>query len=362
LVFDYNNGHFNMSDSKMEKVWADKIFGTGTMDADTASIDDYYKELSGGKFYFKPITVGDNKSGVYTFHLNKDYSDVQGTNPGWPFHDFSYDVAVAVKSLADQGLDLSQFVDEGIDNSNFADTLIRMWDTPQSGRNPQWYSTSKIMAVFPTYNTAQCDFYPLTPAIDSFTFVAHINQDSSFGVIAHELMHTLGAIDVYRFGSYGSDLMSTVTNTVPLPYNLVHVNPFYKMIFDWAQPTIVTESSEVRLYPATSDKYNPVIVRTEDGSQYHILEYRPADGFDTGLTASGAEGLNVWGIDKVGCESIYNDTRKGIRLEASLQPNESVELQRYPSDIDLRLSPSGITVTFLSSNDDGSITAKIQYP
>ena len=58
----------------------------------TATINDYVKEISGGKFWFNPILLGDNTTGVYSFRLDKDCSDAQGVHPGWPFWEFDYDM------------------------------------------------------------------------------------------------------------------------------------------------------------------------------------------------------------------------------------------------------------------------------
>lgn len=114
LIFNYNNGYYSDSDAEIEQPWFDYIFGTGTLENETASINDYFKEISYGKFYFNPILFGGNTTGVYSFHLDKDYTDDQGNHPEWPFFEFNYDMMGAFESLAEKGLNLEQFIAEGI--------------------------------------------------------------------------------------------------------------------------------------------------------------------------------------------------------------------------------------------------------
>ena len=357
LIFNYNNGYYAESDEAIEQLWSDYIFGTGTQDDGTASINDYYKEISYGNFYFNPILIGDNTTGVYSFRLDKDYSDDQGLHPEWPFFEFNYDMIGAFESLSKKGLNLNEFVVEGVNNENYVQTLIDFWDAPQWERNPQWYSTSHVLCVFPTYNTEKVDWTPLSYDADLFTLYAHINFDSSWGTIAHELAHTLGAIDVYNFGTYYSDLMSNYSHE---EYGAAHINPFYKIVFGWVEPSVVTESSTVTLFPATSNQYQPVIITTDDPNQYYIIENRTAEKFDSFLGDVGDDGIHIWRIDKFGCEAIFpvNGPRKGITLEGILRStNDSITTKYYANSDDMHDTKevSGIEVTYKTKNTDGSI-------
>lgn len=361
LIFNYNNGHYVDSDAKIEQLWSDYIFGTGTRENETASINDYYREISYGKFYFNPILIGGNTTGVYSFHLDKDYSDDQGRHAEWPFFEFNYDMMGALESLAEKGLDPAEFEAEGVNHQNYFRTLVDYWDAPQWEHNPQWYSTSKILCVFPPYNMEQVGWTPLSYAADSFSLYAHVNQDSSWGTIAHELAHTLGTIDVYNFGSYYSDLMSAYTAD---EYGAAHINPFYKIVFGWIEPDIITASSTVTLFPATSDRYRPVIIPTSDPNQYYIIENRASEKFDSILGDFGYESINVWRIDKFGCEAIYpiNSPRKGITLEGVLcGVNDSIRTKLYANYDDIKATSEipGVTVTFHAKNADGSIEVMI---
>ena len=365
LVFNYDSDGYTDPDEEIEQSWSDYIFGTGSYEQGTASINDYFKEISQGLFSFAPVLLDDNTTGVYSFHLDKEYSDEQGLHQEWPFFEYLYDVMHALDSLSDRGLDISRFAASGVDNTNYGQVMIDYFASTQKDRPAQWYATSSILCVFPPYNTEKMDFTPLSSSLDAFTFYAHINYNTPFGVIAHELGHLLGAIDVYNFGAYPSDLMSTASKSMPDPYNVSHIDPFYKLIFGWQEPIVIQDSGNVTLYPATSEHYQPAIIVKDDPNQYYIIENRRSEKFDTGLAENAAEGINIWRIDKLGCEAIYELSRKGISLEGVLSaPGDEIEVLKYTSTDnikDVTEEPANIEISYLTTNPDNSITATIRF-
>jgi M6 family metalloprotease-like protein len=370
---NYNNGSYDAPDEEVEAYWSDLIFGEGgSFEDGEASVNDFFKDMSGGKFWWDPILLGDNTTGVYSFHFDKDYDwENTGQHPEWPIYEFTYDTMITLESLAQKGLDMSQFALDGMNNENYPYLFGYLWDGPQSARNPQWYTTSNIMCIFPPYNFAGNEYIPLSSAADSFAISVHLNMNSSFGVVAHELAHCLGAVDVYRWGYYSSDLMSYAMNSMPAPYYVSHINPFYKIIWGWVKPRVVTESCQITLYPPTSDKYEPVIVRTSDPDQYYILENRQSEKFDFGLEElfgtliPRSDGLNIWRIDKLGCEAIYNRDRKGISLEVVLRyVNYRCQLWSYTDSERIENISEGATdiiITYVYKNPDGSVVVDIDF-
>jgi len=364
LVLNYNNGSNEADPREVEQLWSDLIFGTGTLEDGTASVNDYYREMSGDRFYFQPVLLDGNSTGVYSFSLDKDYSDEQGLHPEWPFFEFNYDMMGVFEGLVQRGLVLDDFVAPGVNQDNYSQVLIDYFDAAQWDRNSQWYATSKVLCIFPTYNFENVDWTPLSFGLDQFTLYAHINFDSSWGTIVHELAHTLGAIDVYQFGSYDSDLMSSYSSE---KYGAAHINPFYKIIYGWTTPEVVTHSSVVTLYPSTSDQYQPAILTTADPDQYFIVEYRTGEGFDAPVGELGLEGVHVWRIDKLGCEAIYpnhDNPRKGISLEGILSSvGQSVSTRYYKDRKNLRITKEtpGATVTYMAENSDGSVDVRIEF-
>jgi hypothetical protein len=219
------------------------------------------------------------------------------------------------------------------------------------------------MAIFPPVNTENMDFTPLSSEFNSFGIYTHINYTSSFGTVSHELIHTLGAIDIYNFGQYGSDLMSSYYPYVEGDYDTMHINPYYKILFGWAESKILENSATVTLYPATSKKYNPIIVKTKDNNQYYIIENRKAESFDHGINIDSSEGINIWRVDKLSMEQIYKSKRKGLSVDKLISKNDSVELKYYKNYTDANDNTeilSGVKVQLINKNSDGSINVKIE--
>lgn len=369
LLMNYNNGYYAISDEEIEAEWHDWVFGTGNIENETASINDYLKEISNGQFYYNPILIGDNTTGVYSFHFDKDYTDDQGLHPEYDFFEFDYDLAQAMSQLADRGLDPSRFQANGINNSNYSDILTPLWNAPQSLRDPQWYDTDTILCVFPAINTSKVDIAPISNTFDKFAVHVHLNSDdgADFGTIAHELLHTIGTIDIYNFGSYADIMSDAYKNIFGYTYNTVHVNPYYKILFGWADAEVISSSQRnLTLYPTTSDKYNPVIVKTDDPNQYFILENRQAESFDHGVSSINSVGLNVWRIDGLAMDKIYrSNERRGLSARVLRFQGDSYTPMYYENKTDVNDDTeitTNITIDLISTNADGSITVSVDIP
>jgi len=364
LLFQYTgNPYFaEGTDEETAKIWGDYIFGSGSIEEGTASINDYFKEISNGEFYFEPVLLGNNTSGVYNIELDKSYSDMQFIHEDYPYFDFQVDIAKAIDELANQGLDISSFSAPYINNSNYQKIMVELWDSNQSEHLKEWYMTDTVLCIFPPVNVESVSFTPISTDYDHFNIYAHINYDSSFGTIVHELIHTLGAIDVYNFGAFGGDIMSSYYPQIPSDFNTMHLNPYYKMLYGWADVKVLTNSASVILYPATSDKYNPIIVKTNDNGQYFIIENRTDEGFDHGVFIDDSDCINIWRVDKLGMEAIYDDNRKGIIAEKLNIKGQSKEMKYYKNSNDIKdvtLESSGVRIEYVASNEDGSIVVNI---
>ena len=352
LIFNYKNDYYEMPDEKLERMWSDYLFGNPET---SVSINDYFKEISNNQFYFNKVLLGDNKTGVYSFHIDKEYDR----------NNFE-DISNALNDLVEKGLNLDPYLivhDESVQQTDLYDLQTYGGYDVQPA---QWFSTSKIMVVYPPYNMERVAIDRITiPYPPDYALIAEINYDSSFGTIAHELVHTLGAMDVYNYGSFGSDLMSDqypILLELGEEYNTLHINPYYKMLFGWIKPTIIEGQGKVTLYPQNSNEYNPIIIKTDNNDQYYIIENRIGYSFDK-VDLTNSEGINIWRIDKLGVEAIRDKNRKGIVLEGLLTKNDQViNLFHYKdnnniSDIDLE--SKGIKITYLEKNADGSIDIKI---
>jgi len=361
LVFNYNNGEFDPDDEWIETAWGDYIFGHGTIPEKTASINDFYKEMSGGKFYLSPVLLGDNKTGVYSIRLDKDYSDQQFVHPEYEFFDFSYDLALVMSELAENGLDIERYTIPGIDGSNYQRILMDNWNAPQSERTKERFSLDGIICVYPPINMESTDLTPVAFDFEHFGLYAHVNHDSSFGTIAHEIGHLLGAVDIYKYNYVYNDLMSYGYDPEN-EYSVSHVDPYYKMIWGWTEVKYADKNGTTILSPAYSKDYAPILIPTEDPNQYFLIENRRKGGFDNYLEADREtyyEGVAIWRVDKLALEKIYTKERKGLSLEAVLNfVGEEFDLQIYKDfeNVDTTgLKDTGMHISYAADVEEAAV-------
>lgn len=356
LVFNYNDSYYNASDEEVEREWADYLFGA---DDGAPSANGYFREVSQGRFWFEPIRVGDNSSGVHVVHLDKDYSFEQFCHEDYAFFDFSYDAALVLDELINEGLDIRRFRLDGIDAGNYVEQMMQYYESSQDMRPSQWFDTDALLLVFPPINMAKVDITPLSTDFADYGLYCHLCQDSNLGTIVHELMHTLGAVDVYNYCYSKNDLMSNGYDAY-VTDDTAHIDPYYKLLWGWCRTQLITQDGTVKLYPATSDLYSPMLVPTDDPNQYFLLENRRAEDYDCYIAPEegkpGGEGLSVWRVDRLALEKIYTQGRRGISMEGVLnEVGGSMELLYYADRDDVEndaLTGSGITVTLTDKSAD----------
>lgn len=357
VLFNYNNGALEGEAEELEKIWGDYIFGSE--DSDEQSVNDYFLEVSNGQFWYEPVLLGDNTTGVYSFRLDKDYSDQQAIHSEYAFFDFSYDAAFKLSELEEIGLDTDSFAAEGIDANNYYEEIIDFFDSNQSQRPAEWFDTDSIMFIFPTYNTERVDLTPVTSSFDKYGLYTHINFDSSYGTFAHELCHTLGAVDIYNYGLYFNDLMSMGYDQMDT-FDTAHIDPYYKFLWGWNDAMLCESDGSYALYPQDSENYAPLLIPTDDPNQYFLIENRNGTGFDSYIksapTSENYLGINVWRVDKLALDKIYTDGRCGISFEGALNnAGEAMELFYYDDIEDVyktSVASTGISIEFESMTDD----------
>lgn len=349
---------FNMTDQEIETKYYNEIFGSGNIDEQTWSVNDFYKENSNGKFYFNPILIGNNTTGIYPIRFNKTYD----------MEKFSSDIKEGFKILEDKG-----FVPGNEFNAKY------------SGKTQE----KQVICIFPTIKVAHYGTYVLNEEIVSNVVV--MDYCSVVSTAAHELGHALEMPDLYRQGGQAT-LMgeTTLRSTIPdlrypgasnnhtLP---AHVDPLHKIALGWHDYEIIDENSTVKLYPTTSPLYNIVIVPTKDNNQYYIIENRKADSFESQITmyasrgdiddpedagCSDYEGVNIWRVDKLGYDTMYpTPNRKGDFIISTLKyPNTSFFPRKYSdiSDSSSNLKEkTDIKITYVQENADGSIDVDISF-
>lgn len=134
--------------------------------------------------------------------------------------------------------------------------------------------------------------------VGSYTF--QFDQEMNTGVICHEMMHTLGAPDLYAsdknapkpIGNW--DLMAT--NTTVAQGMSAYTKYRYGNWLD--SPETITTEGDYVLYPVGGNNPNQVYykIQEEGKNEYFILEYRKREGtFENNLWSSG---LLVYRIDE----------------------------------------------------------------
>lgn len=126
--------------------------------------------------------------------------------------------------------------------------------------------------------------------VGSYTF--QFDKDINTGVICHEIMHTLGAPDLYLsdktspkpIGNW--DLMATNTTIAQ------GMSAYTKYRYgNWLEsPEIITSEGDYTLYPVGGENPNQVYYKIQEPgkNEYFILEYRKRDGtFESNLWSSG---------------------------------------------------------------------------
>lgn len=365
ILFNYENGSIDMPDEELEQIWADYIFGHGTIEGKDATVNDYFREMSNGKCWFNPVLVGDNTTGVYSVHLDKDYSDDQGRHEEYPFFEFNYDFAHVMDELAEKGLEIDRFCTPEIDSENYFETMLDYALMTQEEHKTTWYTSDAVLCIFPTYNFEKVGLTPMSADFNRFGLYAHLNHDSAFGTIAHELGHMLGAIDIYRYGYVENDLMSNGYDADE-EYSVSHIDPYYKMIFGWSRVKYASCSGQTVLYPCTSEQYAPVLIPTDDPNQYFLVENRKAGGFDNYIGENDLEGLTVWRVDKLALEKIYNTGgRKGLAMEGVYQVGETIQPEYYSDRENVEIADreeTGIEIYYMKDTGDGGAVVKITMP
>ena len=385
VLMDYNNS-LTVYDEALEKAWSEYIFGSGSIEDGTATVNDYFKEVSGGKFFFTPVLLPGNTTGVYTFHLDKDYSDEQFVHKEYSFFDYDYDFAFCMSELEANGLNTDDFAFDEINSENYINILMDDWFVGANERLKEHYIGPTILVVYPAVNSESVLYAPISKNFDKYCNVAHVTEESTFGVICHELTHLLGAYDIYNYGYYYNDLMSVSNLKTEEEYNVTHINPYYNLLYGWCDATEYTGEGTYCLDALSTGKYRPLLIPTDDPNQYFIIEARDGEGFDATLAdpvtfydVSDDEnwdnmvfyeernrvGITIWRVDQtvMNVRTTQMDKRKGVSMEGILITGKEAELMYYSDYKDpeaKELKPLGLTVAVRKDLGNGSWEIEIR--
>ena len=386
---DYNE----YSEEYFKEKFYNEIFASGAVEDGTYTVNDYFKEISNGQFYYKPIVLNGNTTGIYPLYLDENY--IYDKIPEYCRKLFELLVA------------------QGLDPQNFL--------LPKDTASSYYSEKARILIYFPACDPHVDGYFLIPEDVDAHHLIACVDYANSAdknagtppSVVCHELGHTLGFLDLYLQGNFFGLMNNQSTSSdviidadlgvywdrypsYPSPDIPAHLDPFYKIAMHWYYPQVIESTSVVTLYPASnSEKYNPVIVKTNSSSQYFIIENRQMSGFDiymntghilakkdgvntdgmildTGskiadISGANYKGINIWRIDALSFPPYGMSTERKWNWPINIlhYPGEKASLMKYKNLTDANDSTridSGIVIEFLSENEDGSITVKIVIP
>lgn len=299
-----------------ESYWAKILFGD-----DGNTMKNYFKLMSNDKFYFTPAeeTYGEANNGIVYVTLNEKHPGNSGgsVNPT----DIGTTRITALKAAAEY-VDFKSFDKDGSGGLSWRELSIvyiiagrstkfamaddgistwRMGSYKQNGTS--WYATIDGVRVMKGDDGAK---YAVVGEMQSS------GNPLSFGSIAHELGHVLGANDLYTYSGYtwcggpgeialqggGSGIGGN--KGVKKGVAPAAVDPYYLTWYGF-QGVTVAQDGEYTLYSRESEKgeYNIIRVNTNNPKEYYLIENRYTVKPETFDAIDPAErGIQIWHVDE----------------------------------------------------------------
>ena len=315
--------HFN------HDIWSDMLFGE-----EGQTLMNYYKMMSGGKFYFTPApeTYADESKngtvndGVVEIVINGKHLNAQG--------DYVYYYRQALRQV-DEYVDFSVFDKNGngkVDQYELVISFINggaeLAQTPYNWQNLGDYGMEafRSRAYYRKddgtmlYDSAEGYKIGYGGLFTTGSWSYHSEREdkaTEFAVWAHELGHYLGAPDYYdtdkgNAGGIGNDFVTGY-------YSLMgkgchggqpsHLDPFTMTSectgYGFHKAFDVQEDGEYTLYSKTSSEgdYNIIKINTPNPGEYYLIENRyvspgyEGEAFDT-YNISDKQGIVIWHVDE----------------------------------------------------------------
>ncbi len=332
MLVEFEDVKLNQS----EQFWTDRHFGA------TDSVNEYYKEVSGGKFQF-------TNAGVEKVTLEMEHPGYSGIDSAiaLAFNEIYNEAKFKEFDTNDDGcvskeeLHIS-VIAAGYEGSAGASSEQSVWAHAViwgRGKNDPTVVIDNTTGWLPSLEAQ----YGVKTHLGSFTVVGELfgeNSPSTLGVAVHELGHSLGLPDLYDYG-YDSQgvgiysLMSLGSWGGNMGSKPVHPDAWSKTRLGFVKPIEITGNvagGNFELIETGDENYNVLKVKsTVDEKQYFMVENRQNNGFDSGLTAAtDYTGLLIYHIDERIIEtSTYipnaNNFHKGIDVE---EANGALDLDK----------------------------------
>ena len=314
LLVQFSGTQIKNSDS----VWNNQFYGTTG-----STVNNYYKEVSGGSFYFTPVqeTAGLANDGIIKVTLNYPHPNT-GSNTGYANQKIVQDALTA----ADPYINYSNFDTDGNGSISANElhivTIVAGYEAAYGGAitpsvwGHRWSTSVNLDGKYLSNYTQQGEL--------------HLDHMATIGILCHELGHDLGLPDLYDY-DYSSNgvgihsIMAGGSWAYQSGYagnSPTHMDAWSKTALGFANPAIVNSSGSYTVNSANTNQYNVLKIPTSNKNEYFLVENRQFAGFDIGLanTCRDKGGIAIWHIDESilnGWAPNNNEAHKGVDLEES---------------------------------------------
>ncbi len=311
----------NFSDTSTAYTKTD--FNTLLFGTENHSMNDYYNEVSYGKF-----SVSAGPSGVVGWYTASKTHDYYGQNKNnkqgddvWP-GDLVYEAVQAADAAVDFSaydmdgdgyVDAVNIVHQGTDEASTGNSTD-IWSHRWALNSAEYYGQSH----YGEYTTNDRNSNGNYVKINDYTIEAEKSRDGTqetIGVFAHEYGHALGLPDLYDT-DYSSNGIGDWSLMAGGSYNYIvrggdspaHLDAWCKYSLGWVTPTQVsgTLTNESITQGATTSDVYKLLSGSPSSGEYFLVENRQKTGFDAGLPGSG---LLIWHIDgnTIASKSLTNE-------------------------------------------------------
>ncbi len=282
----------------------------------------------------------------------------------------------AVEAIASQvpsGLDLDNNGDGYVDNVTFV-----ISNSPDDWAELLWPHRWSLSSSYPVTATIN------GKTVDDYNF----QLDSTLGVdvLCHEMSHTIGAPDLYRYDTCSSasnlnpvwrwDLMADDTN--PPQHSTAYLK--FKYMKWISEIPLITTSGTYTLHPLTSATNNCYRIASPNTSgEYFVVEYRkrsfpfenslPGDGLIVYRIRTGVRGNSCGPPDEVyvyrpgGTATADGVPRNANFSSATVPPRTAIDDTTDPSSFLTTGFPGGLSISNIGAPGDTiSFTVTIQPP
>lgn len=311
ILVQFNDVLIKNSDSK----WSNTFFGESG-----STVNNYYKEVSGGRFSFTPAkeSYGSKNDGVIKVTLDYNHPSTGD------------DVNIKdTLAAADPYINFSAYDtnEDGVIESDELHivTIIAGYEASYSGNG-----SLSVWAHW-TYDDNSSITLDNKVLGNTYTQQGEMHGDhmATIGVLCHELGHDLGLPDLYDYdlSSSGVGVYSLMAggnwnykgNDLP-GTSPAHLDPLCKIGLGFYNPINVNSSGKYTADSVSTGKYNILKVNTDNPKEYFLVENRQFSGFDSGLSKwCKSGGVAIWHIDETVFENSYtindDEDHKAVDLE-----------------------------------------------